>query len=140
MQSEGALCNRCNCLVEKFDDLQSQSREVQKKLIGRLQHLQQTQSELIFIKQEPEEWVSDNEISKSDECAEDEPLKSDESVTYDEYEDDDDEDFTNNDAVDEDLIKKDSYCEECSKSFKNARCLQMHYILHSKPRSILCAR
>lgn len=120
IKSESALCNRCNYLVEKFDDLQAQTRKVQEDLTGMLQHLQQTQSEQIFIKQEPEECFSGNELTKSDESDEDEALKSDD-------DDDDDDYWTNTEFMDEDSVRnEDSYCEKCSKSFKNAHCLQMH--------------
>lgn len=159
------ICVRCYALVEKFDDLQEQTRRVQEKLCGMLQH---SKSEEIYIKQEPQDFYGDYEPSSSDESCDDEgwvkkitrirPRTSNQKSATDQKKDD----FVQHD--------KDTFCDECSKSFKNALCFQMHlatdhdrnkgevdcpicfktykdvtalkkhYNIHLMPRSLLCGQ
>src|SRR4051812_45253006 len=68
-KSEDALCNQCYTLVEKFDYFQDQSRIAQVRLT---EMLKRAQPEKVYIKQEPEESISNACVSSNSDKSEDE--------------------------------------------------------------------
>lgn len=118
MKAESKICFECFIAFEKFDELQQQVESVRNKMAN---IFHRTHSEKVFVKQEPDEDLSDRDWIEPEMV----------SVERGASEDLSDEMFDSSDSSigkEENLKEKTKkfFCEDCDKSFNKANLLAVH--------------